>query len=203
MADNYSYHKFLLNKMIKIAITSDTIQSWTVQYIETVLNAGWDYVHLRFIESDKDEVGKVIESIPILHHKKLTLHNHFELADKYAVGGLHLNSRCKKLPVGFKGRVSCSCHSLTELSLAECYDYVMLSPVFDSISKQGYRGRFSDKELRMIKARNVIALGGITPDRIAELKQYNFSGFAMLGYLFQSKDIDELKYKLNVINIQI
>ena len=54
---------------------------------------------------------------------------------------------------------------------------------FDSISKQGYHSAFTGETLSALDdiPTPVIALGGVTPERIPYLKRYNFNGFAMLG----------------------
>ncbi|MDD6809054.1 MAG: thiamine phosphate synthase, partial [Bacteroidales bacterium] len=44
--------------------------------------------------------------------------------------------------------LSVSCHSLEELSAHKAkFDYLFLSPIFDSISKKGYSGRFTREQL--------------------------------------------------------
>lgn len=67
----------------------------------------------------------------------------------------------------------------------EC-DYLFLSPIFDSISKRGYKSRFSDEVLRRASVEGlidskVIALGGVTLDKIPYLRSLNFGGVAMMG----------------------
>ncbi len=47
-----------------------------------------------------------------------------------------------------------------------------------------------------MKCRNAVALGGVTPLRIDAVNQYPFIGYAVLGYLFNSNSIDELRQKL-------
>ena len=69
------------------------------------------------------------------------------------------------------------------------YDYVFLSPIFDSISKNGYTAAFHRGALQAAARNgsigdNVIALGGITPERIEEAAACNFGGAAVLGYLW-------------------
>ena len=92
--------------------------------------------------------------------------------------------------------ISTSFHTLSHLyNYDSLYQYVFISPVFDSISKKGYRSAF--KEIEIVKALNqtkydVIALGGITIDRISKARQLGFSGIAVLGAFWNSPDpVDE------------
>ena len=61
-----------------------------------------------------------------------------------------------------------------------------LSPIFDSISKRGYRSAFSADDIAaahkvgLIDER-VMALGGITFDKITEIKEMGFGGAMILG----------------------
>jgi len=60
------------------------------------------------------------------------------------------------------------------------WDFLLLGPAFDSISKAGYKGRsFSDIPP------NAIAIGGVTPFNIEKLKELGFCGAAMLGAIWQ------------------
>lgn len=107
------------------------------------------------------------------------------------VGGIHLNSRNRDVPQGFGGRISTSCHSLDELRLiADNYDYAFLSPIFDSVSKQGYKSAFTIESLRAGAAQGLIgkrtyALGGVGCDNINIIKQIGFGGVAVLGNVWQ------------------
>lgn len=130
------------------------------------------------------------------------LHDHQELALDYRLGGIHLNSRQRSLLPELRAltafaddeaaterrlTVSCSCHSLGEVASRKATaDYLFLSPIFDSISKQGYRSRFSTDELRRASAEGVIdgrvfALGGVTMERVPVIEEIGFGGAAMLG----------------------
>lgn len=63
------------------------------------------------------------------------------------------------------------------------WDFLLLGPVFDSISKAGYKGRhFSNIP------RNAIAIGGITPSNLEKLQQMGFYGAAMLGAIWQKPE---------------
>ena len=87
--------------------------------------------------------------------------------------------------------LSYSCHSLSEVELRKPkMDYVFLSPIFDSISKRGYRSKFSLSELQKAGAEGIIdsrvvALGGITKDKLPLLQSLHFGGAAMLGAIWK------------------
>lgn len=93
---------------------------------------------------------------------------------------------------GRRFSLSRSCHSLEEIrdNLAVC-DYLFLSPIFDSISKQGYGAAFDRKELEQAAARQLLqdkvyALGGVCAKNIGTLLQIGFHGAAVLGDLWQA-----------------
>lgn len=184
-------------KLIKIAITPYEIFEYEHLYIIEILNTGWDYVHLRHPAATITDMRRLIERIPQNFHGRLKLHGHFELLNEFNLGGIHLNSRCPKAPQLYNGSISKTCHNFDEVATCNCCDYVTLSPIFNSVSKIGYLGAFSNDELYNLPTNiRVIALGGVTPKHIETVKQYGFAGYAVLGYLFQSHDIIELKQRL-------
>ena len=79
------------------------------------------------------------------------------------------------------GAVSRSCHSVAEASAAApMTDYRFISPVFDSISKQGYTAAFTPGELRRafddgLLDGDTFALGGVSADTMALLRDTGFS----------------------------
>lgn len=81
----------------------------------------------------------------------------FYLKEEYKLKGIHLNGRNPNLPEGYKGHVSCSCHSLDEVKerKSSC-DYVFLSPVFNSISKLNYNSAYTAEELRTAAKAGII-----------------------------------------------
>ena len=169
---------------LKIAITAERIAPDEASRIVRILEAGFDYVHLRYPEAPADAVAALLDQIPEHYHGRLRLHDHFQLARRYRLGGLHLNGRNPERPLWWDGPVSRSCHTIDEAARSTDCDYVTLSPIFDSISKQGYRSRFAPKELAQLNeiARpRVIALGGVKPDNLSRLEAFNFGGFAVKG----------------------
>ena len=176
--------------MKTIVITRPYFFEGEEKYIVHLFEQGITSLHLRKPHAAEKDVQALIEKIPHQFRSQVVLHEHPHLVAKYQLQGFHLNSRCPHLPDGFKGRVSRSCHSLEEVvRYKDRCDYVFLSPIFDSISKEGYGSTFSEETLQEaykqgIIDSKVIALGGIKPEHASYLKANGFGGMALLGYVW-------------------
>lgn len=166
--------------------------------IEKLLDSGVDLVHIRKPQGTHEELEQLVLSISPVYRKRLKLHDHFDLAEKYGLGGVQINSRNSSSPKNNMS-LSKSCHTLEDLEETEnTYDYVTLSPIYDSISKAGYYSNFDLYKIeRKIRDKNVIALGGVTLQNIPELIHIGFHGAAMLGYAWNN--LDEFINELNII----
>lgn len=144
-------------------------------------------VHLRKPGSAEDDMRRLVESLPEELRPRLTLQDHLQLAPEYGVGGVHPTSRFPEIPPCWRGLVSRSCHSLDEVAACQDADYLFLSPIFDSISKSGYRSAFTDAQLRSASEidGHVYALGGVRPENFPLLKEYGFGGAALLGHVWR------------------
>lgn len=179
--------------------------------IRSLLDYGIDRIHLRkpdleFSDSGSgfrpggaiDYLRELLRQLTPSERKRIVVHDYGELYEEFALGGMHVNRNMATLPLGYRGLRSRSCHSLEEvIRYKEEYDYLFLSPIFDSISKAGYRSAFSEEELRQaahegIIDHKVIALGGVTLDRIPWLRRLNFGGAALLGAIYDSEILRRL-----------
>lgn len=137
------------------------------------------------LQQTEDLIRQVLSIADVRH--RLVLHDHHCLARKYALMGVHLNSRNPLPPSGWQGSISRSCHSLYELvEWKPLCDYVTLSPIFDSISKQGYTSAFTPQQIADAVARGIIddkvlALGGVTFERLPLVAGMGFGGGMILG----------------------
>ena len=64
---------------------------------------------------------------------------------------------------------------------------MFLNPIFESISKIGYKSTFNEHSLRegLKKTKyKVIALGGVTYDKIDDVVNFGFHGFGLSGTLW-------------------
>lgn len=177
--------------MKRIVITWPEFIADEARHIIRLLDEGTDRIHLRKPESDIHDCARLLEAIPEEYYQRISLHDHFELLRDYPLGGVHLNRRNPLPPEDFKGLVSCSCHSFEEVERRkqQC-DYVFLSPIFNSISKQGYAAAFTDDELRgaadsgLVDDR-VYALGGVSADKLPLLTDWHFGGYVQLGAVWK------------------
>ena len=155
---------------------------------------GMDLVHIRKLSAAIADVEHLISQIPPQLYSRLVLHDHFSLAQKYHLHGVHLNSRNPQPPLGWQGSISRSCHSLEEVEeWKPRMSYVSLSPIFDSISKQGYKSAFTERQLARALERGTIdskvyALGGITFSRLAEVREMGFGGAMILGDAWKNEE---------------
>lgn len=183
--------------MIRIAITPEHLDDESREALaaRVLLESGWDKVHLRHPGASRTDIRRLIEAIPQELHDRLVLHGHFDLCNEFNLGGLHLNHRCPAPPPLYRGPLSRSCHSVEELRRCTGLAYATLSPIFDSISKQGYGSHFSDADLAQLSdiTTPVIALGGVTAEQIPVLRSYNFKGFAMLGAIPWNEPADHVR----------
>ena len=165
-----------------------------VATIHRLFEAGLKVLHVRKPEFSRSELHSLIAQIDKKYHRRLVLHSHYSLAKEFNVKGLHLTEKTRKdkVPSSFNPvhhTLSASFHSLRDIDRnRRKYDYIFLSPVFDSISKRGYRGSLNFDELsKFLRThRNVAALGGVEPRTIPQLRKMGFKAAAVLGFIWTS-----------------
>lgn len=185
-----------------IVITPETPVTAEAEAIMTMLDRGVERVHLRHPRLSADDVATIIEKIDAQYHGRLSLNDFHELASRYGCG-IHLNGRNPRAPEGFDGTVSRSCHSVAEATTAApMTDYRFISPVFNSISKQGYTAAFTPGELRRafddgLLDGDTFALGGVSADTMALLRDTGFSGAAVLGAAWGDGSREDISQRIN------
>ena len=138
------------------------------EIVTSLFEEGLEIFHIHKPSFSKGETEKFIRQIPSKYHNQIFLHSDFP---KF--------------------------HSLEELTAHKGkYEYAFLSPVFDSISKEGYKSKFrhrlhrfsqiKSELIRAISGKAVIALGGIDEDKIETCRELGFAGVAVLGAIWNS-----------------
>lgn len=173
-----------------IAISWPTMFEGEARVINALFEQGLPVLHVRKPGVPEADVERLIGRIRPEFHDRLTLHYLPGLAERLELGGYHLSPGKAPAPEGWDGRLSASCHSVEELRAAlTSADYAFLSPIFDSISKHGYKSGFTTDELLTAHDRGlinsrVIAMGGVTPASLPAVADMGFGGAAILGALW-------------------
>ena len=171
-----------------IVVTTPTFFIEEDKIITALFEEGLDILHLRKPETPAMYSERLLTLIPERYHNRIVTHEHFNLM------GIHLNSRNPKEPHDYAGHVSCSCHSVEEVkNKKHFYDYVFMSPIYDSISKVNYYSTYTAEELRQAQKDKIIdckvmALGGINEDNLPEIKDFGFGGAVVLGDVWNKFD---------------
>jgi thiamine-phosphate pyrophosphorylase len=176
-----------------IVITPEKSQLKEFELITLLFESGLQLLHVRKPQATKIELRSYLTQIPKKFYKKIVIHSHYKLAQEFNLKGVHLTEKVRKtkrinptLKI-----ISTSFHTTADvLKSRRKYEYVFLSPVFDSISKKGYKSNFDLEELNpfLKRRKNIIALGGINIKNIETVKQVGFSSVAVLGAVWQSKN---------------
>lgn len=160
-----------------IVITRPDFWEGEAEAITHKLELGLKRLHIRKPGSTEAQREALLRAIPTCYHDRIVI------GDKLM--GYMANDPERRV-------VGHACHSIDELRewqgkrQEEGMEYLCLSPIFDSISKQGYKSAFSHEELLAAKAEglineHVMALGGISSKNIAEALSYGFGGVMVLG----------------------
>jgi len=175
-----------------------------------ILEMGLKYLHIYKPDYDEEEIENLIKKIPSQYHKNIIIHFHHKIALKYDIGGIHYskNFSISKDFNHFNWK-SISIHNESELeSIPENINYVIVSPVYKSISKLNHLKIWDFKKIEyFLKTdikRKYVALGGITPENYLKTKNMGFYDCAFLGSFwnefFKYKDLEKMIPFLKLLN---
>lgn len=195
-----------------IVISSPTSIPNETELIISLFKAGLKIFHLRKPGMNKVRMKKLISAIPEKYHSRIVIHSNHSLSDQFSLKGIHFQKKeqLKATQLKRKGRTfSTSFHIGKDFLVTKPYDYILMSPISESISKPGYMGTTSldilqrfleririDREVKV----EYIALGGLSDKNILKIRSARFHGAAMLGAIWMSKDplksFEKIKKKL-------
>ena len=193
-------------KMIVISYPGEILDEGIV--INRLFEEGLECFHLRKPGWDQEKIEQLLKQLTPEFLKRIVIHDHFNIAESYALGGIHFTKKTKSDLydwLHFSGTKSISCHNLKEIKeLTDIIDYTFLSPVFPSISKRGYAAQFDLLEVREClkeqEQTEVIALGGITENKLLICKKMGFDGVAVLGRIWKpGLSTDEMINRFKII----
>ncbi|MDY8135027.1 thiamine phosphate synthase [Aquimarina sp. 2201CG5-10] len=180
-----------------IVLTSEKPLSNEAEQINNLFDAGLKILHLRKPTFTIDGYRALLDQIDAKYHSRIMIHQFPELTMDYTLRGIHLQEQARldledALNVtvqvyknkGFS--VTSSFHS--KLAIVACnadFEYVLLSPVFGSISKAGYKGKgFDVTDLDEV----VIGMGGINENTLQATFDLGFKGVGVLGGIWNTDD---------------
>ncbi len=175
--------------------------------IRETVRAGVDIVQVREKDLTSRELIALVEEAlsaarePGMGGTRVVVNDRVDVALAAGADGAHLAAHSMPAQVvrRFVPRaflIGVSCHSLGEAMAAQSggADYLVLGPVFETPSKLGYGPPLGLEKLRSITSRiriPVLALGGITVERIRPCLEAGASGIAGIRIFQDCESIQE------------
>jgi len=152
-----------------------------------LLEAGVGRLHLRKPEMGLPELEELVARLASRWASRLVLHYQPRLALRYGIPQMHGPVEMGK---GTGLKVSTSVHSWEEFAaLPAGLEYAFISPLFDSISKQGYLANSGLLTIpEGVLPCRPLGLGGVGAGTIGELVRRGWTGAAVLGWIWEERD---------------
>ena len=182
-----------------------------IEILDQLFQQGLEFYHLRKPNKNYKEHCDYLNQIDSKYHNRIVVHYFHELINEFNLKGIHFQEQKRidfldtpsdyfvKLNNMFGKTISSSFHEPE--AIEKCtfeFDYHLLSPVFSSISKEGYHGRGFD--VNNIDKR-VIGMGGVTSKNLSEFGTLGFIGVGVLGGIWNSQQpIENFKLMNNHFN---
>ncbi|WP_298503400.1 thiamine phosphate synthase [uncultured Maribacter sp.] len=168
-----------------------------IEILHQLFQEGLQYYHLRKPNKNYEEHCAYLNQIDKKYHHRIVVHYFHELINDFNLKGIHFQEQKRRDNIDNPGQyfknlnmfgksISSSFHEPE--GLETCYfefDYHLLSPVFSSISKQGYEGRGFD--VNHIDKR-IVGMGGVTTENLVEFNKLGFKGVGVLGGIWNSSE---------------
>jgi len=184
--------------------------------IERLLDAGLFRYHLRKPVHRAAQIASLLERVPSTCRKNVVVHQHREHVTAFGLAGYHFKDRVgatedrdtwRAQPASSHLGFSRSLHRIDKLADAcQGWNYVLISPVFPSITKTVYRPDWNELELGAALRSSTAtsqryALGGVCAANTARCLELGFDGVVLHGALWRAIDpVAELKNCLKRMN---
>lgn len=188
-----------------IVISNSGIVENEAIIVTKLFEAGLETFHLRKHKISTKKTKEFISSIPAHFHNRIVVHSHHNLARYFTLKGIHLTKTHKKRRfrtwlmlklIKLKNPhiiITTSFDTIGKLFETNSnynYDYVFLSPIFDSITSkfQGGYTNYSLKSALTKSVHKVIARGGVDINAIEKAHEIGFEGLAFYNSIWKRKD---------------
>ncbi|MBM4120640.1 MAG: thiamine phosphate synthase [Nitrospira sp.] len=174
-----------------------------VPLIEQAVAGGLRVVQLRERDLDAPALLTLARDVQVAIKSSkalLLINDRVDVALACGAAGVHLRS--DSLPVGVARKllgaariIGVSTHSVDEAVRAEAEgaDFVVVGPIYDTPSKREYGAPLGVQSLEEAARRcriPVLAIGGITPARLPEVKRAGASGAAVVSSILSASSIE-------------
>lgn len=190
-------------KLVVIS-SSHSIENET-KIVTRLFEAGLETFHLRKHRFSTWEMRSYLNEIPNHFHNRIIIHSHHNLVGKFKLKGIHLTKSHKQRKLNTwilikliriknpDTQITTSFNTighLLEPHQKYNYNYVFLSPIFDS-STSRFQGGFTEYSLKSALQKtqyNIIARGGVDIESIEKANAIGFKGLAFYSSLWKSPD---------------
>ena len=171
-----------------------------IDTIHSLFENGLELLHVRKPDFSKEEMKSFLSEIKSGYRQQLVLHSHHQLATEFGINRIHFTEKTRMEMTDEslknwkeKGFIlSTSIHQMNDFEgLYNVFDYAFFGPVFESISKPDYHSNIDFKKELEHRTNNktaLIALGGITSNKIKTVLEYGFDNVALLGTIWNSNN---------------
>ncbi|MBP6610656.1 MAG: thiamine phosphate synthase [Paludibacter sp.] len=175
-----------------ILITNPQAVPHEMELIDRLFKAGLQTLHVRKPTFEKSQLKQFISKIDKRFHCRIMIHNEYKLLEQFQLKGIHFTEKTKFL-VDDYARLTCcksmAVHNLDQLkTIPPTIDYVFLSPLFPSVSKEGYAKDWDFEKLKIALEQKrkfkIAALGGITLENVQTVRALGFDDFVLLGSIW-------------------
>lgn len=188
-----------------IVLTPEEDKIFERDAVNKLLDAGLHRLHLRKPAYTYADYKNYLSAIPQAHRHKVVIHGCWELYEEQMCGGIHFRAAVRNTAEAMelmrtvpRSAISTSFHSWQEvINEGASYGSVFISPLFDSISKQGYKAAVAIDGIDAAKATllaahkpypKIIGLGGIDITNATQLQENHYDGAALLGAIWQAPE---------------
>jgi thiamine-phosphate pyrophosphorylase len=160
--------------------------------------AGCRWASLRekdLLVPEQVELARSLVPLARQWNARLTVHGDVPTAVAAGADGVHLAAggdvAGARAALGQGALVGLSIHSIAEARSLDptLVDYAVAGPAFETASKPGYGPALGPEGLHALTGASrvpVIAIGGITPERVAEVMAAGAAGVAVMGNVMRS-----------------
>ena len=186
-----------------IVISPSKIKENEIAHVVQMFEAGLETYHIRKPKFTTKQMEEYLGRIPKQFHNRIIIHSHHNLARKYNLQGVHYTKkhleknlrnwwREKMLRLSGSQFIKTTSHG----KLASLFDeedirfnYVFLSPIFDTITGKYQSGYYEDsiKSVLQKTGKKVIARGGIDASRIEKIQELGFYGMALYSSVWDKE----------------